>query len=155
MDAVLKANGQQKDLIYPLAGHVTIDGGAPNLGKGRLRMVVLLYDLAKPDAVPEKWPSAQVEPSGDFQFSHYGVGDGVAPGNYVFVFTLLTDHKKKGLLGPDQLKNLYNDPAVNENKEGFKIEHKAPGKRDYQIDLVTAGQEEATPGPKAVTRLRD
>ncbi len=101
--------------------------------------------------IPEKWPHAEVEPNGDFQFSHYGIGDGVPPGDYVFVFAILTDRKKKGLVGPDQLKNLYNDPEKNEKKEGFKIEHKSPGKTDYTFDLAVAGQEEATPGPKSVT----
>lgn len=155
MEAVLKATGQTKDTVYPLAGHVTIDGGAPNIGNRRVKLIVLLYDPAKPQAIPEKWPHAEVEPSGDFEFSHYGIGDGVEPGNYVFVFTMLTDKKKKGLVGPDQLKNLYNDPERNEKREGFKIEHKAPGKKDYTFDLAIAGQEQATPGPKAVTRLRN
>jgi len=153
MDEVLKATGQQKDRILPLAGHVTIDGGAPPVNK-RLRLVALLYDLAKPQAIPEKWPQAVVQPNGDFQFSHYGIGDGVPPGNYVFVFALLTDRKKKGLVGPDELKNLYNDPEKNETKQGFKIDHNA-GKTDYSFDLAVAGQEEATPGPKSVILLRD
>jgi hypothetical protein len=153
MDEVLSATGQQKDRVLPLAGHVTIDGGAAPVNK-RTRFVVLLYDLAKPQAIPEKWPHVFVEPNGDFQFSHYGIGDGVPPGNYVFVFAVLTDRKKKGLVGPDQLKNLYNDPEKNEKKPGFKIDHNGP-KKDYSFDLAVAGQEEGTTGPKSVTLLRD
>jgi hypothetical protein len=153
MDEVLSATGQQKDRVHALAGRVTIDGGAPPAGK-RLKLVVLLYNLALPQAIPEKWPQATVEPNGEFRFSHYGIGDGVPPGNYVFVFALLTDRKKKGLVGPDQLKNLYNDPEKNEKRPGFKIDHNGP-KTDYSFDLVVAGQEEGTPGPKSVTMLRD
>ena len=153
MDEVLSATGQQKDRVLPLGGHVTIDGGAPPAGK-RLKLVVLLYNLALPEAIPEKWPHVEVEPSGDFKFSRYGIGDGVPPGNYVFVFALLTDRKKKGLVGPDQLKNLYNDPEKNATREGFKIDHNA-AKTDYTFDLAVAGKEEATPGPKSVTLLRD
>jgi hypothetical protein len=155
MDAVLKATGQTKDPVYPLAGHVTVDGSPPSIAGKRVRFIVKLYDLAKPIMIPEKWPRADVEPNGDFQFSHYGIGDGVPPGDYVFVFAILTDKKKKGLVGPDQLKNLYNDPEKNQNKQEFKIEHKAPGKKDYSFNLAVAGQEEATPGPKSLVHLRD
>jgi hypothetical protein len=156
MEEALKTAGQRKDTIYPLGGRVTIDGGPLAESKqSRLKFLVLLYNLDKPKADPETWEKTEVQPDGDFHFSHYAPGDGVPPGNYVFVFTLLTDKKKKGLFGPDQLKNLYNDPEKNEKKEGFKIEHKAPGKTDYAFDLVTAGQEEGQAGPKAVTRLRN
>lgn len=156
MDQVLSATGQQKDRVLPLAGHVTIDGGAPpNLaGKTRNRFLVLLYDTKKPEMIPEKWPHVEVDPNGDFKFSHYTSGDGVPPGNYVFVFAMLTDRKKKGLVGPDQLKNLYNDPEKNEKKPGFAIDHNA-AKTDYSFDLATAGVEAASPGPKSVVLLRD
>jgi hypothetical protein len=156
IDTELKATGKGKTLVYPLAGHVTIDGGAPtDVGKGRSNLMVMLYDPSTPDNVPERWQKAEVQPSGDFQFSHYGVGDGVPGGTYVVVFVQLNDKKKKGFIGPDRLKNLYNDPEKNEKVPEFKIEHKKPGKTDYEFDLAVAGKDEGTTGPKSVTKLRD
>jgi hypothetical protein len=156
VDTELKATGKGKTPVYPLAGHVTIDGGAPtDVGKGRSKLMVLLYDPKMPDNVPERWLKTEVEPSGDFRFSHYGIGDGAPGGTYIVVFVQLNDKKKKGFVGPDRLKNLYNDPEKNEQKPEFKIEHKAPGKTDYEFDLAVAGQEDGTTGPKSVTKLRD
>jgi hypothetical protein len=156
IDTELKATGKGKTPVYPLAGHVTIDGGAPSdLGKGRSKLMILLYDPKAPDNVPERWKKAEVQPSGDFQFSHYGVNDGAPGGMYVAVFVQLNDKKKKGFIGPDRLKNLYNDPEKNLKIPEFKIEHTKPGKTDYEFDLAVAGKEEGTTGPKSVTKLRD
>ncbi len=88
-------------------------------------------------------------------FSSYGIGDGVPPATYVVVFAVLTDKKKHGYVGPDELKNLYNDPEKNEKIPEFKIDHKAPGKTDYDFNLKVAGNENPTPGPKALTSIHD
>ena len=63
---------------------------------------------------------------------------------------------KRGLLGPDQLKNLYNDPDKNKSIPEFHIDHKAPGRKDYVFDLKLAGKEPVEPpGQFALTSLAD
>jgi hypothetical protein len=71
----------------------------------------------------------------------------------VFTFAQLNYRKKEGYVGPDGLKNLFNDPEKNVDKPDFKIEHKAPGRKNYVFDLRTIGEEEATPGPKALIKI--
>ena len=56
----------------------------------------------------------------------------------------------RGYVGPDQLKNLYNDPDTNGQNPDFRIEHKPPGKKDYHFDLAVAGKEPAQPGKFAM-----
>ena len=92
---------------------------------------------------------------GFFRFSSYGIGDGEPAGTYVIVFAALTDKKKHGYVGPDELKNLYNDPEKNEKIPEFKIDHKAPGKADYEFNLKVAGSEKQTPGSQALTSISD
>ncbi len=84
------------------------------------------YNVSKPDEKPHRRPHVAAEPDGSFSFSSYGIGDGVPPATYVVVFAVLTDKKKHGYVGPDELKNLYNDPEKNEKIPEFKIDHKAP-----------------------------
>jgi hypothetical protein len=156
IDAELARTGKEKLTVFPLAGHVTIDGQPPSaIAKGRSKVIVMLYDLAKPDEKPEGRPYVELDPSGGFSFSTYGNGDGLPPGTYVLLFAQLTNKKKEGFIGPDGLKNLYNDPEKNATKPEFKIEHKAPGRSDYAFDLKTAGEETAAPGPKALTKIED
>jgi hypothetical protein len=152
----LKSSGQKKLDVFPLAGRVTIDGQPPgSLVKGRSTLMLVLYDVAKPNLRPDARPRVAVQPDGSFQFTTYGAGDGAAAGTYVVVFALLTDRKKQGLVGPDGLKNLYNDPEKNETIPEFKIDHKATGKTDYHFDLKVAGNENPTPGSKALTSISD
>ncbi|HUE15288.1 MAG TPA: hypothetical protein VMR25_14050, partial [Planctomycetaceae bacterium] len=61
---------------------------------------------------------------------------------------------KGDLQGPDGFKNLYNDPEKNAKVPEFKIDQQAPGKSDYKFDLKLAGQQEAEPGPKALTTIK-
>jgi hypothetical protein len=150
----LKRSGKEKTAVYPLSGHVTIDGQPPSaVAKGRSKLIVSLYDVAKPDQAPGARPYMIVDPDGSFRFSTYGNGDGLPAANYVFTFAQLTYKKKDGYLGPDALKNLYNDPDKNATKPDFKIDHKSPGRTDYSFDLKTAGEETASAGPKAVTKI--
>lgn len=156
VNSELKNSGQTKLEVYPLAGRVTIDGQPPgSLVKGRSRLLLVLYDVSKPDYRPDARPRVAVKPDGSFQFTTYGAGDGAPAATYVVVFALLADRKKEGLVGPDGLKNLYNDPEKNETIPEFKIGHKAPGKTDYHFDLKLAGNENPTPGPKALTSIHD
>jgi hypothetical protein len=150
----LSRSGKEKSAVFPLAGHVTIDGQPPSaVAQGRSKLIVLLYDVAKPDEKAGNRPFTQVDPDGSFRFSTYGNADGVAPATYVFAFAQLNFRKKDGYMGPDGLKNLYNDPDKNATKPDLKIEHKAPGRTDYSFDLKTAGETEAAAGPKAVTKI--
>ena len=58
-------------------------------------------------------------------------------------------------VGPDGLKNLYNDPQKNRNEKEFVVEVQSPGKTDYEFALSVAGKD---PVPRAseyaVTRMR-
>lgn len=152
-------SGKKAPKAYPLGGRVTIDGQPPSAFlstlPGKPVLEVMLYDLDNPKAPPRNWPSMPADADGHFEYSFEGIGDGRPAGNYVFVFAVLNDRKKKGKVGPDQLKNLYNDPEKNEKDPRFKIHHEAPGKSDYSIDLAIAGQSEGTTGPKSVVQLNN
>ncbi|HET6325550.1 MAG TPA: hypothetical protein VFG04_12805 [Planctomycetaceae bacterium] len=155
VDQVLKESGQSRADVAPLAGRVTVDGQVPDVGGfGRPKLVILLFDQSKLDAKPDVVPKATVDAKGEFAFSTYDQGDGVAPGKYVMVLLSKKFDKKKGYFGPDLLKNLYNDPNENLKVADLKIDHQAPGKKDLTIDLKLAGRDAGTPGPKAVTVLK-
>jgi hypothetical protein len=152
-------SGKPTEKSYPLAGSVTIDGLPPATFlsgfPGRHQLLVMLYDSDRPKNGPKTWPVAIADPDGHFEFSFAGTGDGRPTGHYVFVFVVLDNKKKKGLLGPDKLKNLYNDPDKNETDPKFKIFHQEPGKTNYEFNLAVADKEEVSAGPKAVTKLKD
>jgi hypothetical protein len=153
----LERTGQKLVAVAPLSGRVTIDGQPPSsiLKDKSQKLVVMLYDLSKPTAALRQRPHVNADPDGSFRFSSYGIGDGVPPATYVVVFAVLTDKKKHGYVGPDELKNLYNDPEKNEKIPEFKIDHKAPGKTDYEFNLKLAGNESSTPSSKALTSISD
>ena len=154
VSAELHRTGKQRVAVYPLAGRVTIDGIPPSaIAKGRSKVLVMLNNVSNPDDPPEKRPFMEADPDGAFRFSTYGNGDGVPAGKYVFTFAQLNFRKKEGYVGPDGLKNLFNDPEKNVDKSDFTIEHKAPGRKNYVFDLRTLGEEEATPGPKALIKI--
>lgn len=138
LDLHLKQDKIQRQNVFPLAGHVTIDGHPP--GSDTNVIVVVLND-AKTQQVPAgKRPRAICSPAGEFAFTSYLANDGMAAGDYVVTFAMLAD-TKRGLFGPDQLKNLYNDPDKNKTIPEFHIDHKAPGRKDYAFDLKLAGKE--------------
>jgi hypothetical protein len=57
--------------------------------------------------------------------------------------------------GPDELKNLYNDPEKNKNDAAFLVDVQPPGRTDYQFDLSVAGKDPVIkPGPHAVTWVK-
>jgi hypothetical protein len=144
-----ESSGIKQTTVYPLAGIVTVDHQPPKFKAKRTFLVVMAVDASKPDTPTIANPYVTVAGDGRFEFAD----GGLPPGKYVLIFTALVNAKKKGWHGPDALNNLYNDPDVNGKKTQFTIDHKEPGKSDYEIDLPVAGQEKATPGPKALTNL--
>jgi hypothetical protein len=121
----LESSGKKLAAVAALSGRVTIDGQHPSsiLKEKSQKLVVMLYDVSKPDQRPDRRPHVDANSDGSFRFSSYGIGDGAPPGTYVFVFAVLTDEKKHGYVGPDELKNLYNDPKKNEKIPEFRIDH--------------------------------
>ena len=153
LDKSLAAAGQQRTKVYPLAGKLTVDGAPPELEQ-RERIILMLNDPAKLDPSPNLRPHVSVSATGDFSFQTYAADDGVKPGTYIVTFAKLTK-KTKGLVGPDGFHNLYNDAEQNQKEyPELKIEHQAPGKKDYAFDLRIAGRDEVAAGPRALTRLK-
>jgi hypothetical protein len=152
IDKGLKEAGLTKVTAYPLAGKVTIDQQPLQLAQGQ-RLVLMLNDPQKPDELWTQKPFVEANSEGDFTFGTYRKGDGIKAGKYVVTFAVLKRKGKKGLAGPDQLKNLYNDP--DKNQQNFNIDHQAPGKTDYAFNLDMAGKEAAQPGPHALTNMLD
>ncbi len=91
---------------------------------------------------------------GSFTFYTYTAGDGVPVGSYVVLFAELHPSRQKGLIQPDGLKNLYDDPDKNGQNKDFVVTVAEPGKTDYDFNLDLAGKEPATPGPHAVAEIR-
>jgi hypothetical protein len=150
LDAELKRSGMQRGELYPFAGQVSVDGQPLAAKSSHHALIVIAYDSSKPELSAKARPFVTVKPDGTFEFPD----GGLPPGSYVLTFAALQHNKKKGWHGPDQLKNLYNDPDVNAKKTEFKIEHHSPGRTDYLFDLPLAGQEAvAAPGPKAITQI--
>jgi len=146
--------GVQKEKIYPLAGQVTIDGQPPAL-EGREGLIVILNDPDKLDVAPMKKKYVGTNSKGEFSFLTYVPNDGVKPGKYILTFAILRAKGKLGLIGPDKLNNLYNDPDKNSSIPEFTIDHKDPGKSDYSFNLEVAGKEAVSPGPHAITNIID
>ena len=135
----------ERQKVFPLAGHVTIDGHAP--GSDTNVVIVVLNETRSPQMPVEKRPRVICTPAGEFSFSAYLADDGFPPGDYILTYAMLAD-TMSGLHGPDQLKNLYNDPEKNKSIPEFHIEHNAPGRKDYAFDLKLAGKEPVEPpGP--------
>jgi hypothetical protein len=145
LDATLSNMGVARVAVYPLAGKVTVDGQPPQLAQRRQKIFVVLNDPARPDVQPLERPFVACNADGEFAFRTYDMRDGVKPGNYVLTFAQLTDAGKRGILGPDGLKNLYNDP----DKSEFPIVHQEPGRTDYVFDLKIEGREAAPAGRRA------
>lgn len=149
LKAELKRAGRTMDIVFPLAGTVTIDGRPPQ-GEGTL--LVMLYDLSTPKKPLEDRPCAACDQEGRFAFGTYTLDDGVKSGTYVLVFAQLRQ-RGNHYFGPDELKNLYNDPDKNAEIAEFKIDHKDPGKQDYSFDLKVAGREAAQPAANSLNSL--
>ena len=154
LEKALKDSGQTRIAVCPLAGTVTIDGEPPKLER-RQKLVVMLNDLAHPEAPIAERTYTIAGPHGEFAFHTYTADDGVAPGHYVVTFAVFQRRGNAGLEGPDRLQNLYNDPEKNADTPEFMIDHKPPGSRSYDFRLMIAGKDPGTLGPHSLTDLRD
>jgi hypothetical protein len=151
----LKAANVSKHDVVPFAGKVLVDGLPAHTASLSQRTVLVLFDRAKPDLAVNQRPIAECNPQGEFTFSTYGNGDGVKAGQYVVTIAQLPVESREGPKngGLDELKNRYNDPDKNAERPEFVVEHKSPGKSDYQFELKVAGEESVTsPAPRAVTQ---
>jgi hypothetical protein len=152
LNSSLAKAGIQKEKIYPFAGKVTIDGQPPQLDN-KTRLVVMLYNPRKPDIQPALQRYVDCGAGGQFAFTTYTNGDGVPAGKYIVLIAELNHNRKKGYLGPDQLKNQYNDPDKNYNVKEFNIDHVAPGKKDYEFALRSPEGDAAAAGPKSLVKI--
>jgi hypothetical protein len=158
VDDLLKASGQSKMDVCPLAGRLTIDGHGPDAdGKADLkhRIIIVAHSADNLDAPVSGLGKVICKPNGEFAFSMYGgEKDGLPTGKYVLTVAKLLFDRKRGYVGPDRLKNLYNDPEKNSRIPEFVVDLQPPGKTDYVIELQVDGRDPVTPGPKAVTAFR-
>jgi len=155
LNKALKDSGKTKDAVYPFAGKVTIDGDPPKLERG-YRLVVVLNDPEKLDTPTIKKLHVEADENGEFKFTTYGQNDGIRPGKYILTFGVYKNQRILGLVPPDQLHNLYTDPDENTKIPELVIDHKAPGKKDYQFNLEVAGKEPvAEPGLHALNGVMD
>jgi hypothetical protein len=153
LEKSLATNGYQRSTVYPLAGKLTVDGQPPEFEEGD-RIVAMLNDPAKLGTAPSGH-YVTVGKGGEFTFQTYAKDDGVPPGTYILTFAKLKVKKRSSLVGPDGFHNLYNDAARNQKEyPDFKIEHQAPGKKDYVFNLQVAGRDEVAAGPGALTRIK-
>jgi len=144
LEEAYKSAGMDPVKAYPLGGKITVDNEPPDAKSETARLVAIAYDAAKPDVKAKSNARAFVRPDGSFELPP------LPPGKYVMLFAQLGYNPRVGFLGPDGLKNLYNDPDVNLKKPEFVVEHQAPGRTDYTFNLSLAGETPpAAPGPKA------
>jgi hypothetical protein len=142
------------------AGRVSIDNSPPEKDA---TVFVVLHNPAKLEKFGRMGPKyyAVCDENGAFDFS-----GGVPLGKWVVTFAVLHQTTKgpgriaageeevQHFVGPDGLKNLYNDPVKNQNEPTFVIDVQEPGKTDHEFSLSVAGKEPiAVPGEYAVTKL--
>jgi hypothetical protein len=165
-DAQAKEIGYIKENLAKLVGRVTVDGQPPAEDRA---LVVILNDPEHLDATANgQRPNLFSVCNGQGNFAIE-----TKPGKYIVTFAELHQAEIHGnvrpvgrgprpdramtrgsLLPPDDLKNLYNDPAKNAKENAFQLDLQLPGKEDYQIDLAVAGKDPVdAPGPDAVTRI--
>ena len=144
LERAYQSAGMNPVTLYPLGGKITIDNEPPAGKTETTRLVAIAYDAGKPDAKANSSATAFVKPDGSFALP------ALPSGKYVMLFAELRYNPRMGFVGPDGLKNLYNDPDVNSKKPELLIDHQAPGKTDYTFNLSVAGETPpAAPGPKA------
>jgi len=149
----LDAANVSRTPVSKFAGTVTVDGQPPSLGPSE-KLVVILYDLKHPPTPDKRALTTTCDQKGHFEFSTFTRGDGVPPGSYAVLFAQLHSQPGAGMLPPDGLKNLYNDPDKNAEKPEFKIDVSPPGRSDYDFKLDLTGKEAVTnPGSHAVTKI--
>jgi hypothetical protein len=150
----LEQAGEGKEVVFPLAGRVLVDG-APPVYDPRNPVIVMLIDREKSAEPAAIHRFVECDPEGRFCFSTYARDDGVRPGRYVVAVAKFGRTAQRAYAGPDQFHNRYNDPDKSAQEAQFQIEHNAPGKSDYEFHLLIAGAEPIEiPGPHALTSLR-
>lgn len=154
LNQAMTAAGKQIETVYPLAGNVTIDSQAPNFDPS-YRLVVVLNEPDKLDLPTIQKPHVEANKDGGFSFGTYATNDGFKPGKYIVTFGVFRHKRLQGLVPPDQLHNLYRDPEANAKIPEFVIDHKSPGKKNYEFNLQVAGKEPAEPGSHALNGVFD
>jgi hypothetical protein len=152
LEQQLAATGQSLMSVAQFAGKVTIDGKPPELERGHA-LLVFLYDPKNPPTKDKPARRATVNKNGDFTFRTYEKADGAPVGSYVVLFAVLQPKGHGVFLGPDELKNLYNDPDKNAKNPDLNVTVERPGKTNYSFDLKVAGADHAQPGPHAITKI--
>ena len=150
LDSQLQSLKIKKEALGKFAGKVTIDSQPPSVPRGKA-LIVMLYDPKNPEKHVQY---AACRKDGNFSFYTYTTGDGVRLGSYVVLFAELTASRQRGLVQPDVLKNLYNDPDKNGQNKDFVITVDAQGKTDYDFNLQLVGKEPGTEGPHSVKEIR-
>jgi hypothetical protein len=158
LDDVFKKHPQlQRHAVARFAGQVTIDGQPPSDLAQDLALFVSLH-AKRQDQEATRALQAKCDSTGHFAFSTYLKEDGVAVGSYIVTFVKLrrTGPRRRAIFGPpDELKNLYNDPAKNAQTPEFVVDVKVAGKTDYHFDLPVEGLEPVeAAGPHAFTRIQ-
>jgi len=154
LEKALLAAGQKKEPVFPLAGHVLVDGEPPAYDP-HSPVVVALIEREKAAEPTGNARITECDPGGHFSFSTYDRDDGVKPGRYVVAIARLRRTAPRSYAGPDQFQNRYNDPDKNAQEAIFQIEHESPGRGDYEFHLLIAGAEPIeNPGPHALTSPR-
>ncbi len=159
VDQYFKDNPTAKrSTVAKFAGTVTVDGLPPEKG-GDSRLFILLNDADHLTRLPTR--HAEVADDGTFSFTTYMGGDGVPVGKYIVEFVQLhlpRQRQRQGqgvsrtYVGPDRLKNLYNDPEKNKDVTDFVVDVTEPGRTDYQFNLAVQGKDAvASPGKLAAT----
>jgi hypothetical protein len=142
--------GQRRQQVFPLAGHVSVDGAPPAYDL-RCPVIVVLIEREKTAEPGRSHRFVECDPDGRFSFSTYARDDGVSPGRYVVAIAKLPRTAPRRYAGPDRFGNRYNDPDKNAREAEFQIEHQAPGRTDYDFRLTVEPVE--TPGPHALTAI--
>jgi hypothetical protein len=161
------AKGYQQNPVAKCSGRVTIDNEPP--GKDGLLFVVLI-DPEHPDKARKgQAVSTTCDEDGKFSFTTYLRDDGAPQGKYIATFAFLKRgtgreggprtggmgvDSTQAYIGPDKLKNLYNDPEKNKSEPTFQIDVAPPGRTDYEFNLAVAGKDPVLKaGPNAVTHM--
>jgi hypothetical protein len=155
LNKALETTGGTKESVGKFAGIVTIDGKPPG-NAGLVGVFVALWDPKKSPTSKKPTAYAPCDSDGKFEFTTYNQGDGVPTGSYIVCFAQLQKPSLNadGWLGPDRLKNLYNDPDKNKDNQKLVIEVAPPGKTDWDFNLEVAEKDPvANPGPNAFTAI--
>jgi hypothetical protein len=152
--------------VAKFAGHVSIDGQPPAQGAHLFVILNNPEHLEKPGKGFPKYV-AKCDAEGNFAFTTYVTGDGVPQGKYLLTFVEFRASKRKegrsmggmrpglqqGFGGPDELKNLYNDPEKNKGDQTFLVDLTESGRTNLDFNLAVAGKDGGPPSEYSVTTV--